>query len=451
MRFPDIGLSVPRVLLPRPEVDLEEWAVIACDQHTSNPEYWEEAARLVGSRPSTLHLVLPEAFLDSPGRPGRIRRIHEQMECYLRDGVLQPREPGFVLVDRRTPHAASRKGLIAALDLERYSFAPDASTLIRTTEGTDPGRLPPRVEVREGAVLEVPHILVLIDDPQGTVIEPLFERALPLLYDTELMLGGGRVRGWHVTAEDAIRQAAEALTRLAAPEAVSERYGLETGAPALYAMGDGNHSFAAAREVWNGVKAEAGGVDAATGHPSRHALVELVNLHDPGLRFEPIHRVLFGVDGEELTREMEAFFRGQGSTPRTDVFDSPGSWRRAREDLGARGLHHLPFVAGREDGPPRWGIVVVHDPRHDLEAASLDAFLTDLGSRRGLRLDYIHGEEEVTELGTRPGNAGLLSRALDKHALFRTVLRDGPLPRKSFSLGEAEEKRYYMECRRLIP
>ena len=451
MRFPDIGLSVPRVLLPRPEVDLEEWAVIACDQHTSNPEYWEEAARLVGSRPSTLHLVLPEAFLEAPGRGARIRRIHGQMECYLRDGVLQPREPGFVLVDRRTPHAASRKGLIAALDLERYSFAPDAATLIRTTEGTDSGRLPPRVEVRRGAALEVPHILVLIDDPQGTVIEPLFERALPLLYDTELMLGGGRVRGWHVGEDEAIRQVADTLTRLALPEAMAERYGLEAGAPALYAMGDGNHSFAAAREVWNGVKAEVGGVDAAAGHPSRHALVELVNLHDPGLRFEPIHRVLFGVDGGELAGEMEAFFRGQGSTPRIDTFDSPGSWRRGREDLAARGLHHLPFVAGREDGPPSWGIVVVHDPRHDLEAASLDAFLTDLGSRRGLRLDYIHGEEEVTELGTRPGNAGLLSRALDKHALFRTVLRDGPLPRKSFSLGEAEEKRYYMECRRLIP
>ena len=177
MRFPDIGLSVPRVLLPRPEVDLEEWAVIACDQHTSNPEYWEEAARLVGSRPSTLHLVFPEAFLEAPGRGARIRRIHGQMECYLREGVLQPLEPGFVLVDRRTPHAASRKGLIAALDLERYSFAPDASTLIRTTEGTDPGRLPPRVEVRRGAALEVPHILVLIDDPQGTVIEPLFEKS----------------------------------------------------------------------------------------------------------------------------------------------------------------------------------------------------------------------------------------------------------------------------------
>ena len=451
MLFPDIGLSVPRVLLPRGDVRLEEWAVIACDQHTSNPGYWEEAALRVGSRPSSLHLVFPEAFLEKPGRAGRIRRIHERMESYLRDGVLQPLEPGFVLVDRSTPHAASRKGLIAALDLERYSFAPDASTLIRTTEGTDPGRLPPRVEVRRGAVLEVPHILVLIDDPEATVIEPLFDRPLPLLYDTELMLGGGRVRGWHVTAEEAIRQAADALARLAAPEAMARRYGLEDGAPALYAMGDGNHSFAAARQVWDGIRDRAGGLDAAAGHPSRHALVELVNLHDPGLRFEPIHRVLFGVDGGELAREMEAFFRGQGSTPRTDAFDAPAAWRRAREDFEARGLHHLPFVAGREDGPPRWGIVVVHEPRHDLEAVSLDAFLSDLGDRRDLRLDYIHGEEEVTELGSRAGNAGLLSRSIDKHALFRTVLRTGPLPRKSFSLGEAEEKRYYMECRRLVP
>ncbi len=450
MRFPDIGLSVPRVLLPRSDVRLEEWAVIACDQHTSNPGYWEEAARLVGSRPSTLHLVFPEAFLEAPGRAGRIRGIHERMESYLRDGILQPLEPGFVLVDRSTPHAASRKGLMAALDLERYSFAPDASTLIRTTEGTDPGRLPPRVAVRRGAVLEVPHILVLIDDPEATVIEPLFDETLPLLYDTELMLGGGRVRGWHVTAEEAIRRAADALTRLASPETLAGRYGLEDGAPALYAMGDGNHSFATARQVWDGIRDRAGGLDAAAGHPSRHALVELVNLHDPGLRFEPIHRVLFGVDGE-LAIEMEVFFREQGSQPQIDSFDAPAAWRRAREDLGARGLHHLPFVTGREDGAPRWGIVVVHEPRHDLEAVSLDAFLSDLGSRRDLRLDYIHGEEEVTELGSRPGNAGLLSRALDKHALFRTVLRDGPLPRKSFSLGEAEEKRYYMECRRLVP
>ena len=233
MRFPDIGLSVPRVLLPRPEVDLEEWAVIACDQHTSNPEYWEEAARRVGSRPSTLQLVFPEAFLDAPGRGGRIRRIHEQMESYLREGVLQPQEPGFVLVDRSTPHTASRKGLVAALDLEQYSFAADASTLIRTTEGTDPGRLPPRVEVRQGAVLEIPHILVLIDDPEATVIEPLFQRTLPLLYDTELMLDGGRVRGWHVAADEAIRQVAGALGRLATPEAMADRYGLETAAPAL--------------------------------------------------------------------------------------------------------------------------------------------------------------------------------------------------------------------------
>ena len=451
MRFPGIGLSAPRVLLPRPEVSLREWAVIACDQHTSNPEYWEEADRLVEDRPSTLRLVFPEAFLEAPGRAGRIRAIHERMESYLREGVLRPLEPGFVLVDRSTPHAASRKGLVAALDLEQYSFAPDASTLIRTTEGTDPGRLPPRVEVRGGAVLEVPHILVLIDDPEAGVIEPLFERPLPLLYDTELMLGGGRVRGWHVTGGEAVRQVAHALARLASPEVLAGRYGPGSGPPALYAMGDGNHSFAAARQVWDGVRDRAGGLEAAAGHPARHALVELVNLHDPGLRFEPIHRVLFGFDGGELAAEMEAFFRGQGSSPRIDSFDTPASWRRSREDLGARGLHHLPFVAGRENGPPRWGIVVVHDPRHDLEAASLDAFLADLGSRRGLRLDYIHGEEEVTELGSRPGNAGLLSRSIDKRALFRTVLRDGPLPRKSFSLGEAEEKRYYMECRRLVP
>lgn len=436
MHHPAIALHVPRILLPAEGIDLKKWAVIACDQYTSQPEYWEKVAGIVGDAPSTLHMIYPEAYLEAADRRQRVDRINGTMGQYLDEGKLIELPPGFVLVDRQTPHAPSRKGLMVALDLEQYDYGDGGQTLIRSTEGTMVERLPPRIEVRRDAPLELPHIMVLIDDPQATVIEPLLDADLEGLYDVPLMTSGGRVRGWRVDGQ-ALDRAVAALEGLARDSAVGG------AAPLLYAMGDGNHSFATAKEVWEEVKR--GGVAADSDHPARYALVELVNLHDDGLTFEPIHRVAFGVRADEVLGQMEAFFAAAGGRVELHESADPATWRRDCLDAGAADEHRLPFVAGG-----RCGVAVVKKPRHQLEVVSLQAFLDDYcAGRDDVRLDYIHGDRALEELGGQDGNIGFYARVIDKHALFRTIALDGALPRKSFSLGEPEEKRYYLEARRI--
>ena len=440
LSYPDIALHIPRILLPRRDVAFDRWAVIACDQHTSTPEYWARVEELVGDLPSTLNAVFPEVYLGQPERQRRIARINWQMRSYLEDGLLEQHPAGFVLVDRRTPHAESRKGLLVCLDLEQYSYDENADTLIRTTEGTDPERLPPRVEVRRQAPMELPHIMVLIDDPGRTVIEPLFERRtdLPQLYGFELMMRGGYVQGWHVGKPDHIAEVVAALRGLIEAPRISARYDVASdSAPMLYAMGDGNHSFATAHKVWEEAKRQG----APAENPARYALVELVNLHDEGLQFEPIHRVLFESDPHDLLTSLSDYCRAQGSHLEITEFEDRQQWESARADLDDG--QHLPFIADR-----RCGIATIHRPRHQLAVAFLQDFLTGSGEAR-YHVDYIHGNKTVDELGSRPGNVGFYTQVLDKQALFRTILREGPLPRKSFSLGEAEEKRYYLECRRI--
>ena len=238
--------------------------------------------RIVGDDPSTLQLIFPEAYLQETCREQTIAGINQRMQAYLKSGVLVEQRPGFMLVEREVGCAAPRKGLVVALDLEQYDYRDRAQKLIRATEGTDQSRLPPRIQVREKASLETPHIMVLIDDPQQTVIEPLDEKDLKLAYDFELMLGGGRLRGWHIDDEVLIDQIAGRLARLACGEP-----------PLIYALGDGNHSFATARAVWERLKAQAEDVRQIMNHPARYALAELVNVHDEGLEFAPIHRVVF--------------------------------------------------------------------------------------------------------------------------------------------------------------
>ena len=393
--FPAVALSVPRILLPRADVPLDKWAVIACDQHTSQPEYWAEVARRVADSPSTLHLVFPEVYLQEGDRERRIERINRAMRAYLQQGTLEEREPGFVLVDRQTPHASSRKGLVVALDLEHYDFRAGSQSLIRATEGTVLERLPPRLEVRRDAPLEIPHIMVLIDDPERTVIEPLLQRVAEPLYDVKLMLGGGHVKGYHITGADLLGQVAAALARLADPQRFADRYGLEGAAPLLYAMGDGNHSFAAAREVWRGLKQQAPDAATALDHPARHALVELVNLHDEGLNFEPIHRVVFDVEADALLGQMQAFYRERGAELTVRYFDDGAPWHSARGEQNCDQCQYLPFVAGA-----RRGLATVRRPFHPLGVAALQLFLEEYGRRHPRHpIDYIHGEKTVGKLG----------------------------------------------------
>ncbi|MBE3088246.1 MAG: DUF1015 domain-containing protein, partial [Chloroflexi bacterium] len=301
--YPAVGLQMADILLPKAGTDLRKWAVIACDQFTSEPEYWEEVRCLVSDAPSTFHLILPEVFLGTPEETARVESTRRVMHRYLSEDLFTPHE-GLIYLER-TVEGRTRHGLMVALDLERYDYNQGSQTLIRSTEGTILDRLPPRIRIRSGAPLELPHILVLIDDPEGTVIEPLTIQIdrLEKLYDFELMLGSGHLKGYRLTDPTLERQVVAALERLADPARFQSRYGVgpEKGV-LLYAMGDGNHSLATAKAIWEQQKAIVG-----MDHPSRYALIELENVHDAGLAFEPIHRVLFGLR-EDLGAAMARAF-----------------------------------------------------------------------------------------------------------------------------------------------
>lgn len=441
--FEQIGVHIPELLLPRADLDLKKWSVIACDQFTSQPEYWQRVNDEVGQHPSTLRLTFPEIYLKDDDKEERIKKINETMSNYIEQGVLEPQKPCFVLVDRSTPHAASRKGLIIALDLEFYDYNIGSTSLIRATEGTVLDRIPPRVKIRENAPIELPHIMVLIDDPDKSVIEPLFGKSsdYDLLYDFDLMQGGGHIKGYRVEDEMSLSMITASLNKLA--EAALHK----ASSPLLFAVGDGNHSLATAKAHWENIKTSLNFSPSADGslpvHPARYALVELVNLHDDGLVFEPIHRVLFGVKGKEVLNYIE-----KSNTPgkiKHCFFDSKSSMEEALRASNAQNAHLLPFIL---EGS--YGIITVINSSTGLEVGTLQSIIDDLiNTDPSIEVDYIHGEDVVTALGSKRNSMGFYLPVMNKHMLFKTVMIDGVLPRKTFSMGEAEEKRYYLECRRI--
>ena len=423
-RFEQAAFFPADILLPQVS-EMEKWPVVACDQFTSQPEYWENAEKIVGDAPSALRLVLPEAYLNSAEVNSRIAAINASMERYLADGVFKTLPDSLIYLERTQSDDRVRHGLIGCIDLEQYDFAPGSGALIRATEGTVLERIPPRVRVREHAPLELPHVMLLIDDPNGTVIEPLAGETgrMETLYDTELMLGGGHVKGWRLTDEQMSRAAA-ALNALKSPEVMAEKYGMVGAAPLLFAVGDGNHSLATAKACYEKLKKETPEAQWAS-LPARYALVEVVNLHDDALTFEPIHRVLFHVDGQDLWAAFRAFY----PAAHTGV-----------------GMGHTVEVCGQGlDGA--W---TVPAPSAQLAVGTLQAFLDDYCKRRPeVEIDYIHGDDVARKLGSQPGNLGFLLPPMGKDQLFRTVMTDGVLPRKTFSMGEAQDKRYYLEARKI--
>jgi hypothetical protein len=432
------------LLLPRAGIDLARWCVIACDQYTSDPGYWARVAAEVGDAPSTLQLIYPEVFLAAPDKAGRIARIQAAMRRVVADGLLRPHH-GMVLVERTLPgHGGEprvRRGLMLELDLEHYDFAPTSASLIRPTEGTIVERIAPRVAVRQGAALELPHILVLIDDPAGTVIEPLAaaRAGLQPLYDTPLMLNGGHVTG-HALDAAAQGRALAALQALADGAAFATRHGLPPGVPPMqFAMGDGNHSLATAKACWEQLKAAQPAL-AGTDHPARWALVEVENIHDPALEFAPIHRLLIGVTAD--LRDLLA--RHFGAQVR--IADQPSAdAMRAAVAAQLRSVHACGLV--QPDG--RFALVVVQGmPAAQLDVATFQGFV-DAAIAQGAvqEVDYVHGDDALTQLAGTPGHAGLQLATLGKSELIGRVAQHGPLPRKSFSMGEADEKRFYLEAR----
>ena len=422
------GIRIPELYLPAAGVDLTRFAVVACDQFTSEPAYWEETTRIADAAPSALNLVLPEYYLEHPGDvpvETRIRNINETMNAYLAQGVLQPIGEAAVVLRRTTPGRCGRLGLVLAIDLEQYDFTPGNHQLIRATEGTVLDRIPPRVAIRRDAPLELPHVQLLIDDPDHSVIEPLFaaaEQAGQCLYDFELMQGGGHLTGYRAAAADpALLAAISSLSRLES----LRRDGL------LFAVGDGNHSLATAKAHYERRKAEFG-----PDHPARFALVEVINIHDAGLEFEPIHRAVFDIEPAVFRAEAEAFFGAGSILP--DTADSPAEATTADD-----GSLLLPLR--QPDGCATLRIAMAG---HPLAADVVTRFLDKLIQRSGGRIDYIHGAATVAALAAQ-GATGILLPPLDKSLFFATIARDGILPRKTFSMGEAHEKRYYLEARKI--
>ena len=408
------------ILLPdMTKTDAKKWAVVACDQFTSEPEYWENAEREVGDAPSTLRLILPEVYLSET--ESRISKINATMNEYLA-GILAEHKDSMIYVERTQSDGDVRRGVVLAVDLDAYDYKKGANALIRATEATVVERIPPRVAIRRGAAIELPHVMMLIDDPEFTVIEPLTGKDGNIAYDTDLMLGGGHIKGRFLSCEEK-KSLSAALDKLISPEKMAARYGEEGLAPLLFAVGDGNHSLASAKAAYEEIKARIG-EDAASTHPARYALVEVVNVHDASLKFEPIYRVMFGVDPKDVLSELATY---------------AGALR------GTADAQTINFVSASLEGT-----LTVATPVRQLTVGTLQDFIDEyIKSHKGAEVDYIHGITSTETLARREGAIGFIFDGMGKADLFKTVIFDGALPRKTFSMGHAEDKRYYLEARKI--
>ena len=432
-RLAALGIGIPDILLPRNGIDLSKWAVVACDQFTQDRDYWAKAEQTVGAAESSLRMIFPEVYLNDEGdvKTQRIQKIRASMNSYLQDSVFAPPRRCCVYLERSTSLHPKRRGLVLLIDLERYDWAPESRPLIRSTEGTVKERLPSRIEIRSGAPLELPHILILMDDEEDRILPALGEiaRKNSPLYETPLMMNSGSVTGWALDTEAALTTLAEELENLvrrafsrygmpaeSAPEAKS-RDSLKEEWPFLFAVGDGNHSLATAKAVWEQYKKENAGEADLEHHPARWAMVELENLYDPGISFEPIHRVVFGTEPAELMDYLSVL-----------------KDKKCRLD------------------PSNERIIRIENLSPSIATAGIQPLLDEYVKQKNRSIDYIHGENELLRLVSDPKRrpVGLIFPPVQKEGLFKTVAQTGPLPRKSFSMGEAEEKRFYLECRRLF-
>lgn len=423
------GFHIPEIMLPKEGTDYSKWAVVACDQYTSEPEYWEQVEEIVGDAPSTLRLMLPEIFLGKEAEAEKSADIRKTMDQYLADGTLRTLDPGCMLI-KRTAEGRTRTGLVIATDLEAYDFSKGSTSLTRATEGTVIERIPPRLRIREGAPIEMPHILILIDDPDKSVIEPLVNAPQTPVYDTDLMMEGGHITGSFIAEKD-LEGAKDALSVLF--DKAVEKYG--EGNVIFQAMGDGNHSLATAKTMWENLKKTLT-PEEAENHPARYALCEIENIHDEGIVFEPIHRVIFakkGQSGMDLVNETVELLQQEN-----------GGAHLAEDGYQAKeGEFAIPYVTDKQRGT-----IVVTDPANKLEVGALqNALDVIVKEREDADIDYIHGSKAVESLSKEAGNAGFYLPAMDKFMLFPAVAADGALPRKTFSMGEANEKRYYIESR----
>ncbi len=409
------------ILLPDSKTNMSKWAVIACDQYTSEEEYWDETYKNVGENISALNLMLPELYLEDSDVDDRIAQIHKNMDKYIADGVFNEYKDSMVYIERIQSNGILRQGILGMIDLEEYDFSKGSTSQVRATEATVIERIPPRIKIRDNASLELPHIMILIDDENKTVIEPLeAEKAsLKELYNFELMQGGGKISGYLIDS-DKCNSIISKLDTLGDADKFKKKYNVSD--ILLYAMGDGNHSLATAKQFYENLKSQNPDKDFSN-HPARYALAEIVNLHSPALDFEAIHRIVKKTDTDKFIKEM---------TEALKLSDTPSEqW--------------FTYVIKGEETK-----VYIHNPSSNLTVGSLQNFLDSYLADNNGKIDYIHGIETIKRLSIKKENSiGFILPDMAKSELFPTVIKDGALPRKTFSMGHAEDKRYYIECRKI--
>ncbi len=409
------------ILIPQ-NTDMKKWAVVACDQYTGQPDYWKRVEETVGNADSTLKLILPEVYLESPDSEKRIEKIHVEMDRILSSDTLKEYKDTIVYIERVQSDGKIRQGIIGMIDLEEYDYHKGSTSSVRATEATVVERIPPRIKVRQGATMELPHIMILIDDENKTVVEPCasIKDTSSAIYDFELMEKGGKICGYSLDKKltDSVLNA---LDKLNDNDAFNKKYNLNGYPTLLYAMGDGNHSLATAKEFYEQLKKANPDKDLSD-HPARYALVEIVNLHSPALEFEAIHRIVTNVNTDELMNQM------------TEALD-------LREENSEQAFRII--LKGTEK------TVYIHKPTSQLTVGSLQEFLDSYLKKTQAKIDYIHGIDVVKSLAEQENSIGFILPDMLKSELFPTVIKDGALPRKTFSMGHAEDKRFYIECRKI--
>lgn len=410
------------ILLPE-NADFTKWSVVACDQYTSERDYWEDVKNIVGESPSTLNIIFPEVYLEDGDGEERIKKINEEMENYLNNGLFKEYKDSFIYVKRTQPNGKTRHGVVGMIDLEEYDFSKGSQSKIRATEGTIIERIPPRQRIRRNAILELPHILILIDDRDKAVVEPLEDKIndFEKVYDFDLMKNSGHITGYLVdeTSKNNILKNIEKLGDVALFE---EKYGVKDKGVLMFAAGDGNHSLATAKSCWEEIKQNLSDDEIKT-HPARYALVELMNIHDDALEFEPIQRVIFDTEPKKLLDALVSYYDA------------------SYEDNGGQ---KIDYTYGKNEGS-----IYVTKTDSNLPVGTLQKFLDKYLEENGGKIDYIHGNDVVKNLAMQDNTIGFMVGAMEKNDLFTTVIKDGSLPRKTFSMGEAADKRFYLECRKV--
>ncbi len=410
------------ILLPK-NTDMTKWSVVACDQYTSEPEYWSDVERIVGNNPSTLNLTLPEIYLEENDVDKRIENINSNMKKLLDEDFFKEYKDSMIYLERTGQDGKVREGVMGIVDLEGYNYEVGSQTPIRATEKTVIERIPPRVKIRENAPLELPHIMILIDDDKKDIIESLKTKVSEkdVVYDFDLMKNGGHIKGYLLNNET-MDEIDKKLELLADQTTFNEKYDVKDKGVLLFAMGDGNHSLATAKACYENLK-KTMKEEEYLNHPARYALVEIVNLHSEALEFEAINRVVFDTNPEDLVNKLKEYYKIN------------------KEGKGEK------FEIITKDIDEVW---YIENPKSNIAVGSIQMFLDDYLKENAGKVDYIHGEDVTKELTHKnDNNVGFIFDAMPKSELFKTVILDGSLPRKTFSMGHSYDKRYYLEARKI--